>query len=140
MKKYIILFALMVMSATRFVCASESITIEVNPVQHGNVIRGHVIEKGTEEHLPYATILILETGAGTVSDDSGHFSFTKIPAGNYTLRVQLLGYATQEKKVNVSQEYATVIHFEMEDEGIMTDEVVVSANRNEVSRKWRRWW
>ena len=55
MKKYILLFALMVMSATRFVCASESITIEVNPVQHGNVIRGHVIEKGTEEHLPYLT-------------------------------------------------------------------------------------
>ena len=53
MKKYILWFALMVMSATTLVCASESITVKVNPVQHGNVIRGHVIEKGTEEHLPY---------------------------------------------------------------------------------------
>ena len=78
MKKYILCFALMVMGATTLVCASESKPVEVNPVQHGNVIRGHVIEKGTEEHLPYATVLILETGEGAVSDESGHFGFNKI--------------------------------------------------------------
>lgn len=135
MKKYILLFALIVMSATRFVCASEPIYVKVNPVQHGNVIHGHVIEKSTEEYLPYATVLIVETGEGTISDESGYFSFKKIPTGTYTIRVQLMGYATQEKKVTVSQEYAAVVHFTLEEEGFMTDEVVVSANRNEVSRK-----
>ena len=135
MKKYILLFALIVMSATRFVRASEPIYVKVNPVQHGNVIHGHVIEKSTEEYLPYATVLIVETGEGTISDESGYFSFKKIPTGTYTIRVQLMGYATQEKKVTVSQEYAAVVHFTLEEEGFMTDEVVVSANRNEVSRK-----
>ena len=130
MNKYILLLALMVMGA-----ALDVYAVEVDPVKHGNVIRGHVIEKSTEEDLPYATILIVETGAGTVSDDSGHFIFQKVPVGSYTLRVQLLGYATQEKKITVSKDYTTDIHFEMEEEGILTDEVVVSANRNEVSRK-----
>lgn len=135
MNKHILLFALMLMSATRIVCAAETMPIEANPVQHGNVIRGHVIEKYSEEHLPYAAILILETGQGAVTDESGHFTFDKVPEGTYTLRVQLLGYATQEKKITVSRDYATVVHFTMEEETIQVDEVVVSANRNEVSRK-----
>jgi len=121
---------LMMMGAMLNMYAGEN-----NPVKHGNVIRGHVIEKYSEEHLPYAAILIVETGEGTVSDETGHFRFKNIPAGTYTLRVQLLGYATQEKKVTVSKEYTTDVHIALEEETIMTDEVVVSANRNEVSRK-----
>ena len=130
MKKYILLLVLMVMGTALSVYA-----VEVNPVKHGNVIRGHVIEKYSEEHLPYATILIVETGEGTVSDETGHFTFKKVPKGVYTLRVQLLGYAMEEKKVTVSPEYTTDVHIAMVEETITTDEVVVSANRNEVSRK-----
>lgn len=135
MKKYIFLFALIVMGATFNVRALETIPVKVNPVKHGNVIRGHVIEKDSEEHLPYATVLIVETGQGTVTDENGHFVFDKIPEGSYTLRVRLLGYATQEKKITVSRDYVTDVHVALIEEGIVTDEVVVSANRNEVSRK-----
>ena len=92
MKKNILWLVLMVMGTMLHVYAGEN-----NPVKHGNTIRGHVIEKYSEEHLPYAAILIVETGAGAVSDESGHFRFKNIPAGTYTLRVQLLGYAMQEK-------------------------------------------
>ena len=120
----------MCLSATLSLCAGD-----VKPVREGNTIAGHVIEKGTENSLPYATILIVETGRGTVSNENGDFIFTDIPEGIYTLRAQLLGYGTQEKKVTVSKEFAVDIHFAMVEEGIMTDEVVVSANRNEVSRK-----
>ena len=130
MKKNIVWLVLMVMGAMLNVYAGEN-----NPVKHGNTIRGHVIEKYSEEHLPYAAILIVETGVGAVSDETGHFRFKNIPEGTYTLRVQLLGYATQEKKVTVSKEYTTDVHIALEEETFMTEEVVVSANRNEVSRK-----
>ena len=115
MNKHILLFALMLMGATHIVCAAETMPIEANPVQHGNVIRGHVIEKYSEEHLPYAAILILETGQGAVTDESGHFTFDQIPEGTYTLRVQLLGYATQEKKITVSRDYATFAHLDYDE-------------------------
>ena len=130
MKKNILWLVLMVMGTMLNVYAGEN-----NPVKHGNTIRGHVIEKYSEEHLPYAAILIVETGAGAVSDETGHFRFKDVPAGTYTLRVQLLGYTTQEKKVTVSKEYTTDVHIALEEETFMTEEVVVSANRNEVSRK-----
>lgn len=85
MKQYILLLVLMVMGAGMTVHAED-----VNPVKVGNVISGHIIEKGTEASLPYATILIVETGQGTVSDENGEFVFKKIPAGKYTLRVQFI--------------------------------------------------
>ena len=34
------------------------------------MISGHVIVKGTEENIPYATILIKENGQGTVSEST----------------------------------------------------------------------
>ena len=46
-----------------------------------------------------------------------------------------MGYKTQEKTITVSAEATSVVHFQMEEVSFTTDEVVVSANRNEVSRK-----
>ena len=79
--------------------------------------------------------MILGTNRGAVSNEEGQFEFRKLAAGKYTLRVQVMGYKTQEKTITVSAEATSVVHFQMEEESFMTDEVVVSANRNEVSRK-----
>lgn len=105
------------------------------PVKEGNAIVGHVIEKGSEAGLPYAAVLVVETGEGTVTDGEGYFRFKKVPEGEYSVKVQIMGYATQIKKVTVSKDFVVDMHFVMEEESIMTDEVVVSANRNETSRK-----
>ena len=126
MKKYI--FVLVLAMACISLCA-------VNPIKEGNMISGHVIVEGSEENIPYATVLIKENGQGTVSNEEGQFEFRKLPAGKYTLRVSAVGYKTQEKEVTVHKDFTAVIHFQMVEESFMTDEVVVSANRNEVSRK-----
>ena len=115
MKQYILLLVLMVMGA-----GINAYAEDVNPVKEGNVISGHVVEKGTENSLPYAAILIVETGQGTVSNEDGEFRFKKVPAGKYTLRVQLLGYETQEKKVTVSNDFTVDVHFLMSDESMKT--------------------
>lgn len=107
----------------------------VNPIREGNMISGHVIVKGTEESIPFATVLIVGREGGAVSNEQGQFEFRKLPVGEYTLRVRVLGYQTQEKKVTVSKDFTSVVHFQMVEEGFMTDEIVVSANRNEVSRR-----
>ena len=59
MKKYINLLM-------GVVCALVSCTIAYadGPVKEGNAIVGHVIEKGSEAGLPYATVLLVETGEG----------------------------------------------------------------------------
>ena len=109
--------------------------VAANPIREGNMISGHVLVKGSEENIPYATVLIVGSGQGTVSNEEGQFEFKTLPAGKYTLRVSAVGYKTQEKAIEVNKDFTAVVHFQMEEESFMTDEVVVSANRNEVSRK-----
>ena len=126
MKKYISTLLLIVLSIS---------VSAVEQVKDGSIISGHVIMKGSEDNIAYATILIKETGQGAVSNEEGQFEFRKLKPGKYTLRVSAVGFKTQEKEVTVSNDFATVVHFKMEEESFMTDEVVVSANRNEVSRR-----
>lgn len=135
MNKSIILLILLCISA---------IAHASNPIKEGNMISGHVIVKGSEENVPYATIQVVSFNGknvpvgrttGTVSNEEGQFEFRKLMPGDYTLRVQAMGYKTQEKTVSVSKDFTAVLHFQLEEESFMTDEVVVSANRNEVSRR-----
>ena len=131
MKKQILLFLAGLLCSL----AGMAHPVEPSTVKEGNIITGHVIEKGTEENLAYATVLIVENGMGTITGDDGHFRLKDVPAGKYTLKVQLMGYASQTKTVVVSNEYTVDLHFVMEKEDIMMDEVVVSANRNETNRR-----
>ena len=48
------------------------------------MIAGHVIVKGTEESIPFATVMILGTNRGAVSNEEGQFEFRKLAAGKYT--------------------------------------------------------
>ena len=89
MKNYILL-VLLAFSAI-------SASIAVNPIKEGNMISGHVIVKGTEENIPYATILIKETAQGTISNDVGQFEFKNLPTGKYTLKVSAVGYCKKKK-------------------------------------------
>ena len=130
MKSYILLFVFTFfgMNTNKGVTAT---LIE----QNGHTISGSVSEKRTGKSLPFATVLIVETGKGDATDENGDYQLTNVSAGNYTLRVQSLGYETVEKKVSVSGKEALVINFKLEETSFMADEVVVSANRNETSRR-----
>ena len=101
----------------------------------GNFISGHVIEYGTEENIAYASVLVVETGEGTICNENGQFEFRDMAPGKYTLRVSMVGYASSTKEVVVHKDYVSVVHFKLKVEGVAIDEVVVSANRNEVSRR-----
>lgn len=129
MRVILTFFAIMCITATGIAAKNSS------GIKEGNMIAGHVIEADTEEDIPYANILILETGEGTNSNEEGQFEFRNLKSGKYTLRVSAMGYITQTKEITVSREFTSVVHFKMEAEALVINEVVVSANRNEVRRQ-----
>ncbi len=142
MKKIFMLLALIVVSATVVMRAEYSAQHHghdhnhnhKHDHRHGNSIYGHVIDDVTEDDIAYAAVLIVETGQGLNTDEYGKFKFNHIPEGEYTLRVQLIGYQTQELKVKVSKNAPLDVHIKMPVEGLLTEEVVVSASRNAVRR------
>lgn len=118
-----------------FIIASAASVMAHVPLKEGNRIIGHVIEKESELNVPQATIWLVGTDLWTVTNSDGHFVFNDLKAGTYNVKVSALGYDEQTKEVTVDDTYDVNIHFQLEDSSEYLDEVVVSANRNEISRK-----
>lgn len=98
-------------------------------------ILGHVIDKNTKEHLSFVHIAIKGTTVGTTTDASGHYFLKNMPEGNYEMIVSSMGYATITKEISITKDSTQEINFELEEDAILLDNVVVSTNRSEVKRR-----
>jgi uncharacterized protein DUF4255/carboxypeptidase family protein len=64
-------------------------------------IGGTVRDSSTLLPVEAAEVTLVETGAISVTDEQGHFRFSNLEAGNYTLHVVAAGFAPQDKPVVV---------------------------------------
>lgn len=97
-------------------------------------VHGHVLDKNTGEHIPFLLVSIKGTTAATSTGDTGHYFLEHLPEGNYILQVSGLGYKTISKEISLKDGVALQVNFLVEEDNVMLDGVVVSANRNETSR------
>lgn len=98
-------------------------------------IVGHVIDAATKKHIHYVTIAIKGTTIGTLSDASGHYYLKNLPLGEYTLVASYVGYVSVEKKVELIKGKTIEVNFELEEDVLSLNNVVVSANRNATNRQ-----
>lgn len=87
-------------------------------------IQGRVTDSSTQEPLIGATVFFKNQQKGTVTNLNGEFEL-KNKAGSYQIVVSFLGYATQEMRVELTQNMR--ISFELQPTAIQQKEVVVSA-------------
>jgi TonB-dependent receptor len=95
-------------------------------------ITGTVIDGDFNEPLPFANILVKETGEGVTSDFDGKYSI-ELPKGSYTLVFSFVGYETKEiTNINVSDADYTVTDIVLNSVAQGLEEVVVTvdAKRN----------
>ena len=98
-------------------------------------VTGHVINKTMKEYIPFINIYLKGTTIGTVTDVTGHYFLKNLPAGKFILVVSGIGYKTIEKEIDLTSVKSLEINFEMEEDQINLEGVVVTANRNETNRK-----
>ena len=98
-------------------------------------IFGHVINKQTNEHIAYMNVIVKGTTVATVTDASGHYFLNDLPAVTYTIAVSMVGYLSQEKQITLETGKGVELNFEVDEDAIMLNDVVISANKNETSRK-----
>ncbi|HOJ91619.1 MAG TPA: TonB-dependent receptor, partial [Saprospiraceae bacterium] len=55
-------------------------------------IRGNIYDKATGEPIGFATVALIGTKYGTISDQNGFFNISGIPAGQYILKANYTGY------------------------------------------------
>lgn len=126
-----IVFLLLLLGVTLHLKAED--VKDLNP-SDANVI-GHVIEKKTGEHLSFITIFLKGTTIGTTTDVSGHYYLKNLPEGDFVIVMKTIGYKTIEKPVKIKKGKTFEVNFEVEEEAMALDGVVVSANRNETTRR-----
>jgi len=79
-----------------FLCLFIIISLNVNAQGNGK-ITGKIIDAQTKQPVDYATISIFKLGSaspfnGVISDIKGAFALKNIPEGEYSLRIDFVGY------------------------------------------------
>ncbi len=101
--------------------------------QHSDAnIVGHVVCNG--RHIPFATVSLKGTTIGTSTDQTGHFQLINLPEGEQIIMVTNIGYKTQERIIIIQANKTTEMKFEMEEDIMNLEEVVVSADRSKQKR------
>jgi outer membrane receptor for ferrienterochelin and colicins len=98
-------------------------------------IFGQVIDKISKKPLPNINIVLKGTSIGTSTDLMGRYSLTNLPRGRNILMASGLGYKTTEKSIRLRRSEMLEVNFEMEEDSVILETVVVSANRSETKRK-----
>lgn len=124
MKKFQLMLLLVLMTATQ---ALAQRTVQPTDAH----IFGDVIDAQTQEHIPYATVVLVGTTFGTTTDATGHFLMKNLPLGDYTIEVRAVGYTSQRQEVCLHSSGTVEVRFRVEEEVVAVDQIVVSASRTE---------
>lgn len=129
MKKYLFL-------VVAVLCAllPASLFAEELKKSDANIV-GHVLEKHSQEHLSYMTVSLKGTTIGTLTDATGHYFLKNLPEGRFTLQVSAVGYKTVTREVVLKKGVTLEENFELEEDLVALDGVVVTANRSETTRR-----
>ena len=98
-------------------------------------IMGHIIDAKTKEHLPFMKVYIEGTTLGTMTDATGHYFLKNLPEGKHVLIMECAGFKTIHRDVVLKKGKTIEVNFTTQEELIAFDNVVVSASRNETSKR-----
>jgi outer membrane receptor for ferrienterochelin and colicins len=84
--------------------------------------------------VPGATIKVENTVLGTIADREGNFVLKKVPHGEFTILVTSVGKEPEKVKINLegnATHNVTMDEIVMKESAVISDNVVVTATRNE---------
>ena len=103
-------------------------------------VKGKILDENNQP-LPGATIVIIQSKTGKVSDVAGMFQFDNLCPGNYTLEIKFLGYITRQLKVDTKETDLSIVNLQPE-EKILKEIVVedkaeqITATSNSLPESW----
>jgi hypothetical protein len=91
-------------------------------------ITGHVKDIATGEPLIGVNVLLEGTNLGAATNLEGYYVILNVRPGVYSIRASMIGYAAKTiTNLNVSIDQTTEANFELADQTIQTEEVIVVA-------------
>ncbi|PZW44054.1 outer membrane receptor for ferrienterochelin and colicins [Mesonia algae] len=100
--------------------------------QENNNIKGKI--SNGETPIPFANITVINSSVGTAADIDGNYQLTLQP-GNYTIQIQAVGFRTLKQNIALEDFEKNSINFQLKQDLLGLEEVVVSATRNRIRKK-----
>ena len=100
--------------------------------QQKTEIKGSITSEG--KPIPFANISIENSTLGTSADLEGNFVL-EIEPGTYTLKIQAVGFKTEQKTILTENYKNQPLNIELQEDMLGLDDVVISATRNRVNVK-----
>lgn len=88
-------------------------------------LSGRVTDARTGEPLPGATVLILSTEQGTVTDAEGRYVIANVPSGNVEVRFTFVGFRSQTRTAAIPAGANATLNVQLEEDVIGLEDVVV---------------
>ena len=99
------------------------------------IVRGNLIDNDFQDPVPFANIVVKETGTGTTSDFDGNYELV-LNEGVYTIIFSFIGYETVEiKDVIVNSDEPSIVNVTLNTLAQGLDEVVVSVSASTNTEK-----
>jgi TonB-linked SusC/RagA family outer membrane protein len=95
--------------------------------QGTGTVTGQVVDASTGAPLTGVQMQVAGTNIGGLTDQSGRYLLTRVPAGEQTLRAVLIGYALATQSVAVTAGGTVNANFELRTSAVPLDAIVVSA-------------
>ncbi len=93
-------------------------------------IEGTVSLKETGEIIPFAQVVLRETGQWSSTNDQGEFKISNLFPGKYTLFVSAIGYVDYNLTINVTNDIRK-FKVQMLEDNLALEEIVVTAEAGE---------
>jgi len=102
-------------------------------------ISGKIVDKATNEALPYVNIIIKDTTekliTGGITDEKGLFKIKNIPIGKSHMEIQFIGYKTVKKDITLTSKNLNLGTIALEEDSMLLDEVEIRAETSTVVQK-----
>src|SRR5690554_3030114 len=103
--------------------------------QATGTVMGTVVEARTMRPLSGAQVQVVGTGIGALTNADGRFMLVNVAAGATTIRAGMIGHGSLEQPVTVSAGETTTLDFELEEQALALDEVVVTGTAGGEQRR-----
>lgn len=107
----------------------------IEPTADNASISGFVRDVDNGEPLIGATVRVLGTKLGAITNKNGFFSILDIPPGQYEIVVTNIGYKESKIKLTLSLKQSLRKNFELKSSSIETEEIQVEAEREVEKRE-----
>jgi TonB-linked SusC/RagA family outer membrane protein len=101
-------------------------------------IEGTVTDSQTGEVLPGVNVTVVELaqeGIGAATGADGTYQIAGVPAGTYTIQARFVSYQSADQRVTVSAGETAVVDFQLREDVLGLDEVVVTGQATTVARR-----